>query len=97
MPSSAWDDYFEALGEYLHSVPIALAIGRPPIVPARLASRPRGPLPDAHQARLQSCATALDAMIDTAERRREDIARRLRIMRRPDRPTSRSHLIDCEL
>ena len=97
MPSSAWDDYFEALDEYLESVRVAIAVGRSATVPARLASRPSGPVPDEYQAKVQSSTAAVSALIDTAERRRDDVAGRLRVIRRPDRAPRRSHLLDCEL
>jgi hypothetical protein len=98
MPSSAWDDYFAALETYLESVRVATATGRLAPVPARLASRPSGPLPASHAARQLDAVKALNDMIALAEQQRDHVADRLRFLRRRDRPTTRrSRLVDCEL
>ena len=97
MPSSAWDDYFEALEEYLESVRIAIAVGRVATVPARLVSRPSGSLPPGYDSRQKAAVQALETLIATAEAQRDDVADRLRSIRRRDRPANRARLIDCEL
>jgi hypothetical protein len=98
VPPSAWDDHFEALGEYLESVRIAVAVGRLAAIPPRLSSRPSGPLPEVYDEALRTAVAAIERMIGLAEAQRDDVARRRRGIHRRDRPTTTpSRLIDYTL
>jgi hypothetical protein len=77
MPPSLWDEYFTALEQYLEDTHRALSVGGLARRPARLGSRPAGPLPEANVARWASLSEEVRLTVETVGRRRDEVAERL--------------------
>ena len=88
---SSWDDYFDVLAEYLQSVGVAVAVGRAAAVPPAWPPAPVDRSPRLTKPSWTRRPALVRSMVEVTERRRDDVARRLRSMRRrDDRPHHRT-------